>query len=169
MFGLSVGAIITGLLKAASGLTSYLEKRQDAAAEKYKAKVGAVAGTSQEALRIEGMRFKTWSHVAIAAMTHPIWWVGWTLFVIPVGFYDAKIYIVSTFADVLNTPGCFVPAVNHAVSHAAHICEWYVQQVPPAQGASRLEIMKFIFGGQAAAGASAGIAQALSNWLKARK
>jgi hypothetical protein len=34
--------------------------------------------------------------VLMAMLGHPIWWVAWSLFVFPVGFYHAAIFIVST-------------------------------------------------------------------------
>lgn len=159
-------ALLGFLLKGSNLVTGYLERRQDAEAAKYKARVGAAEKLGSEALRVEAARQEAWGKVTIKAMAHPMWWVAWALFVIPVGLYDGMIYFVSTFDAWLNVPGCLIPAHGGHVYDPALVCEWFVTKVPPDQGASRTNIIYFIFGSQAASGAAAGIAQALSNWLR---
>jgi hypothetical protein len=34
--------------------------------------------------------------LGIAAMSHPVWWIAWSLFVIPPGLHHAAIYLMST-------------------------------------------------------------------------
>ncbi len=34
--------------------------------------------------------------LSIAAMSHPVWWLAWSLFVIPPGLHHAAIYLLST-------------------------------------------------------------------------
>ena len=164
---LAGGAVSAGLGLAKSGL-DYLNKRQDAAVEKYKVEVGAVRDLGGEALKVEAARHQAQQNVAIAAMAHPIWWAAWAMFVIPVGIYDGLIYFVSTFDAWLNTAGCAVPRMGEAVRAGARLCEWYVRQVPPDQAASRANIIYFIFGAQAASGIAAGIGQAATRWLARR-
>jgi len=169
MFGLGIGTLISGGLKLAQWGAGYLERKQNADVEKYKAQVGAVQGVAAEALKTEAMRYRTWSNVTMSAMGHPIWWVAWMVFVIPVGLYEAMIFYVSTFDRWLNTPGCSIPEIGQIVKQGTVLCEFWVRKVPPAQGAARENIIYFIFGAQAVSGASAGIAQSLSNWLGSRR
>jgi hypothetical protein len=164
---LAGGAISTGLRLAEKGL-DYLNRRQDAAVERYKADVGAITTLGGEALRIEAARHAAQANVAIAAMAHPIWWAAWAMFVVPVGIYDGLIYFVSTFDAWLNTPGCVIPKAGETIRAGARLCEWYVRAVPPDQAASRANIIYFIFGAQAASGVAAGLGQAAARWLARR-
>jgi hypothetical protein len=34
--------------------------------------------------------------LGIAAMSHPVWWIAWSLFVIPPGLHHAAVYLMST-------------------------------------------------------------------------
>ena len=164
MFG--IPTLIAGALKLAEWGTNYLQKKQDADVEKYKAAVGGARDLAGDALKVEAARYQTWSNVTIAAMAHPVWWLAWAMFVVPVGLYDGMIYFVSTFDAWLNTAGCYIPTHATAIQAGRHVCEWFVTAVPPDQASSRANIIYFIFGAQAASGAAAGIAQALSNWIR---
>jgi len=166
MFGLTT--IISGALKIANWGAEYLQRKQDIEAEKYKADVGAATTLGTEALRVEAARNEAWGRVAVQAMLHPMWWVAWGLFVLPVGFYDGMIFFVSTFDRWLNTPGCSIPEIGHGVTRGLQLCEWWVRKVPPDQAALRASVIYFIFGAQATSGAAAGIGQVVSRWL-ARK
>jgi hypothetical protein len=164
---------MSGIIGAALGVAKagigYLEKRQDARVETYKAQVGVIGDLGGQALRVEAARYRTWSNVAIAAMNHPAWWCAWLLFVIPVGVYDSAIFFVSTFDRWLNSPGCMIPDIGQAIAHGAHVCEYWVRKVPADQRAARAAIIQFIFGAQAATGIVAGVGQAVGNWLGRQK
>lgn len=155
-----------GLAKAGIG---YLEKRQDAKVETYKVQAGVIADLGSQAMRVEAARFETWSATARQAMNHPAWWFAWLFFVIPVGLYDGAIFFVSTFDRWLNTPGCTIPDVGEAIARGVHVCEYWIRKVPNDQRASRIAVVQFIFGMQAATGVAAGVGQAVRNWLNRQK
>jgi hypothetical protein len=83
---LLAGPVISGLLNA------------------YKAKLASTNATDQAAVDLakkqidaEIARKAAQRDLGIAAMNHPVWWVAWCIFVIPVGMYHAAIYLLSTF------------------------------------------------------------------------
>lgn len=52
------------------------------------AEVGGVVAAEQT-------RMNAQASITLASMTHPVWWIGWVLFVIPAGAYDALIHLKS--------------------------------------------------------------------------
>jgi hypothetical protein len=86
--------------------------------EGYKAKLAATNTSDKHAVDLaladinaERARREAQRDLGIAAMNHPVWWIAWGLFVIPVGIYNAAIFLLSTagigpetFA-VLRVPG----------------------------------------------------------------
>jgi hypothetical protein len=36
--------------------------------------------------------------LGLAAMSHPVWWLAWALFIIPAGLHHAAIYVLSTLS-----------------------------------------------------------------------
>jgi hypothetical protein len=162
-------SVLKGALGVANSITNYLEKKQDAQVEKYKVENATVQTIGTEALRVEAAKNEAWGRVAVQAMMHPFWWAAWIMFVIPVGAYDGMIFFVSIFDRWLNTPGCTIPKIGDAVRQGLMICEWWVREIPPAQGQSRANILYFIFGAQATSGVAAGVGQVVSKWLGSRK
>lgn len=74
---------------------------------------------------------RTATGFALGQMNHPVWWAAWLLFVLPVGFYTAAIFLVST-----------VPALEW----------WEVRRVPQVQEDWARWIVLSIFGAQIVAG-----------------
>lgn len=95
-----------------------------------------------EAIKGDTARLKVQENLVTQAMMHPIWWWAWGLFVFPVGFYHAAIFVVST-----------VPALNW----------WVVMRVPPTQEAWALSIIQTIFVAQVGTGVVAGIVQSIQS------
>lgn len=69
----------------------------------YKAKLAAGNETDRLAVELASKsieadiaRRNAQRDLGIAGMNHPVWWLGWVLFVIPVGLYNAAIFILST-------------------------------------------------------------------------
>lgn len=69
----------------------------------YKAKLAATNTTDRLAVELatkdieaEIARRNAQRDLGIAGMSHPVWWIAWGLFVIPVGLYHATIFILST-------------------------------------------------------------------------
>jgi hypothetical protein len=86
-------SLLTGIPGFLNGLLAYLNKRQDTAAVfNTNSKEVATAAISAEVSRTSALK-----DLALAAMSHPIWWVAWALGVFPVLTYHACVYFVSTF------------------------------------------------------------------------
>ena len=66
--------------------------------EELQARTGLAATEALAAVNAENVRVSAQRDAQLAAMNHPIWWVAWTLFVIPVGMYDALIHMKSVLA-----------------------------------------------------------------------
>ena len=79
------GPVVNGLLKAYQSKLEAQNTRDAKAAE-----------LAVEDIRAEIARRGAQRDLGIAAMSHPVWWVAWGLFVIPVGLYHATIFILST-------------------------------------------------------------------------
>lgn len=75
-----------GLLTNLPGLLSkgldYYIKRADGDVAK------AIALMEADRVRIQAQR-----DITIAGMSHPIWWLGWALFVLPLGIYWCKVIV----------------------------------------------------------------------------
>jgi len=74
----------------------------------------------------------------LVGMNHPIWWIAWAVFVLPVGAYHACIHWVSIF------PGL----------------GWTILRVPPMQEQWDMYIVGSIFGAQVTSGIVKSIAEA---------
>lgn len=64
-----------------------------------------------------------------AMMSHPIWWVGWALFVVPVGLYSALIHFKSILCPFYES-----------------VCTWNIPAVPPTQAAWDHYVVLSFFG-----------------------
>lgn len=152
-----IGAWLAGidLNNILGSITRIYEKRADTALGKEK-----VAGeVAVEFIKSDVAHINARKDLGLAAMTHPVWWAAWVLFVIPVGVYEGMIFYVSTFDMWLNTPGCTIPAIGEAVERGAKVCEWYVRRVPADQRANGRIIILSIFSLQGAAGITGAIIQ----------
>lgn len=87
--------------------------------------------------------------LGIAAMSHPVWWVAWCLFVIPVGLYHATIFIVST----LGIPPCGGITVSPCFT---------VLRVPPDQQELSKTVIAYLFLAQGASGIAGAVIKKLS-------
>jgi hypothetical protein len=109
-------SLFTGpLLKIIPGIFKALSSEQIA---KFQAESGLGIAEATALAQAETARLAAQSNVQMAAMTHPIWWVAWVLFVFPVGLYMA--------ANYLKSVGCMF-AENYHTCNAA----WQILQVPP--------------------------------------
>jgi hypothetical protein len=81
----------------ATGLLDFLNKKQDAALERFR--IGDTNGkeVSIALIQAEIARQNAAGDFLRAAMSHPIWWFAWGLGVFPVMGYYAAIFWVSTF------------------------------------------------------------------------
>jgi hypothetical protein len=104
------------------------------------AELGASKDVTVEMIRAEIADRQGRRDIIVAGMNHPIWWLAWALFVLPVGLYHATIYLVSTF-------------------HLDHV----VLRVPPTQEEWGVWIVISIFGAQAGHGIASSI---VKRWAK---
>lgn len=144
---------------------SYLEKRTDADVQKLQIREGMSRDAALAIIKDAGAAREATRDVILAAMSHPIWWVAWAIFVVPVGLYHAAIFGVSTLDAWINTPGCHIPELGEAVRAGARICEAWVRRVPATQEAWAQQIIGNVFLAQAGTGAVAGIVSAVSRRL----
>ena len=79
------GPVVNGLLKAYQAKLDAGNTRD---------KLSAELAAKDIAAEIE--RRSAQRDLGIAGMNHPVWWIAWGLFVIPVGLYHATIFILST-------------------------------------------------------------------------
>ena len=114
-------------------------KKQDINLEKYR--VDSTVGI--EILKAEIETAKLRKEMNVLAMSHPVWWWAWALFVFPVGLYHASIFFVSTFPH----------------------WGWAIERVPPVQEEWANAIVGFIFLCQV----GSGIAGALINRFLGRR
>lgn len=134
-------SLLTGLPGFLNGLLSYLNKKQDNALEQFR--IGNTNGkdVSIAVVQAELARTNALKDVTVSAMSHPIWWVAWSLGVFPVLAYHASIFWVSTF------PGL----------------GWTVLHVPQDQVEFGRTIVQWMFG---ISGASALVTSVASSWAK---
>ena len=134
-------SLLTGpFVKMALGLgdkflSAYL-KAKDVDLEKFR-----TLTDDQKAVALAGIGFETAklsaeANVVVAAMTHRVWWWAWALFVFPIGFYSAVIFVTST-----------IPALNG----------WVVLRVPAEQEAWAHMIIPTIFALQTGSGVVAAV------------
>lgn len=122
----------------------------------YKARLEAGNTTDRLAVELaakdidgEIERRKAQRDLGIASMSHPVWWLAWALFVIPVGIYHAAIFTLST----LSIPPCGLGIVEGCYS---------VLRVPPAQEELSKAIIQYLFLAQAGAGIAGAAIRRLS-------
>jgi len=75
--------------------------------------------------------------LGIAAMGHPVWWLAWSLFVIPVGVYNAAIFTLSILS---------IPPDTYAVL-----------RVPLEQERLARDVIEYLFLAQGGAGIAGAI------------
>lgn len=109
-------------------------KSRDVDLERFKAATEADKAQALALIGYEARRTDVQGNLLLAAMAHPLWWIAWALFVLPVGVYHAAIYIVST----LDAP-------------------LIIKQVPKTQEEWGLLIVMSIFGIHGATGIVAAI------------
>ncbi len=132
------GPIVNGLINAYKAKLSAENTRDHIAADLAKADIEA------QIARRHAQR-----DLGIAAMSHPAWWAAWLLFVIPVGLYNAAIFMLSTF----GIPPCTAEVVEGCFT---------VLQVPAAQEKIANDIVGFIFLAQGGAGVAGAVIQRLT-------
>lgn len=115
------------------------EKRADTALGHDK----VTAELTAEIVRQDIAHIQARRDLGIASMSHPVWWVAWALFVIPVGLYHAGIFLLSIASIGPET--------------------YAILKVPPEQEAWARQIVASIFTLQAAAGVSGAL---LRRWSK---
>lgn len=81
----------------------------------------------------------------MAMMSHPIWWIAWCLFVLPVGIYDALIHLKSILCPFLGSA-----------------CQWDILRVPATQESWDMYVVLSFFGIFAASGVVTSIAKMIT-------
>lgn len=125
--------------------------------EGYKAKLEAgnttdriAAELAQKDIEGEIARRNAQRDLGIASMSHPVWWIAWGLFVIPVGLYHALIFLLSTAGIPPCSPkiltGCFT-----------------VLEVPPDQKNLSTAVIQYMFLAQATSGIAGAV---ISRFIK---
>jgi hypothetical protein len=115
----------------------------------YKAKLAAAndsdriaADLAGKAIEAEIARRNAQRDLGIASMSHPVWWIAWGLFVIPVGLYHASIFVLSILS--------IGPDV------------YAVLKVPPDQQELSRTIIQYLFLAQGGAGVAGALIQLLA-------
>lgn len=108
--------------------------------EKFKASTDSDKANSLAAIGYDGKRVDAHVQVIMQAMNHPIFWVAWGLFVLPVGLHHAAVFWVSTFP----------------------FWGWPVLEVPAMQAETAKQIVGTIFLAQAGTGITAAIVDAIN-------
>src|SRR5689334_18102598 len=90
-------SLLSGLPGFLNGVLAYLNKKQDVTLEQFR--IGNANGkeVSIAVVQAEIAAKQAQKEMNIVGMSHPVWWVAWALFVLPVGFYHFMIHFVSTF------------------------------------------------------------------------
>lgn len=133
-------SLLSGIPGLLNGLLTYLNKVQDTSLEKFR--IGTTSGKEVSIAVVEAQvaGVQAQKEMNVVGMGHPVWWIAWALFVIPVGMYHSAIFFVSTF----------------------HL-QWVVDRVPQTQETWALYIVLSIFGAQVTTGLTQQITTA---WLK---
>lgn len=161
-----IWSLLSGIPGLLTGLLNYLNKRTDAQVEKLRIDRGVDRDTAIEIIKSDAAVKQSTANIIMAAMSHPVWWAAWLLFVIPVGVYEGMIFYVSTFDAWINAAGCVVPKLGELPAAGRKVCEWYVRRVPDEQEQLARLIVQSIFLAQAGTGAMAGISNAIATRLK---
>ena len=93
------------------------------------AQAGLDATMATAVVQAEVARVAAQSQVQMAQMTHPIWWVAWTLFVIFPGIYDALIHLKSIMCPFFEDA-----------------CTWNIPRVPATIEAWDMYVILSMFG-----------------------
>jgi hypothetical protein len=141
------------LIGGGAGLTAFAEKGLQAYVaaknvdlEKFKASTSAEKETLLGMLASDDTRVAVQRDLVLAAMSHPIWWIAWGMFVFPVGIYHATIYLLSTLG--------IGPEI------------YAVLRVPHEQEQWGRDIVKTIFVAQAGTGVAGGLIQSIERIFK---
>lgn len=134
--------LLTTIPGLANGLLGYLKTRSDADVAKY----GISRDMVNSVLANDAVTRQTSANVISQAMNHPVFWIGWLLFVIPPGLYNAQIHLISTFPSFFDG--------------------WVVHRVPAVQEVWDMLAIQSLFLAQAGTGAVAGIVHAITNKIK---
>lgn len=121
ILGTLFGGIPGLLLKMFTGpvlsfVSNIVGKLSDEHVAIVQAQTGLTAAQTTAVVGAEIARQNVVGNVMVTMMNHPIWWVGWALFVLPVGFYDALIHIKSL-----------------ACPFDVAACAWNIPRVPATQ------------------------------------
>jgi len=148
-----MGLVLPFLLKflgggALTSILNYMKARNESSAVKY-GKLGEVIMRTIEG---EVELRKVQASVLTTAMGHPIFWLGWILFVIPTAFYNGSIIYVSVLDAHLNIQGCVIPAIGQLPPPGRQVCQYFVRQIPALQETWANTMVMFIFGGQIVTG-----------------
>ena len=159
----ALSSIISGFVNP---LMNYLGKRADVNLQKYLADTGLTRDAALETLRNDAIVKTATKDIILSALTHPIWWVLWFAFVLPVASYEASIFYVSILDARLNTPGCYIPSIGETLRLGGQVCEYFVRRVPSAQEDLARLIVQSIFLAQTGTGATAGLVHAITARLR---
>jgi hypothetical protein len=119
----------------------WLSKREDAKVETTRINRTAERDVDVAIIRNDTAGKEAQKELNLVGMDHPIWWVAWGLFVLPVGVYHAMIHWVSVF-----------PSLG-----------WTIQRVPPMQEQWDMYIVLSLFGAQVTSGIVKTIA---TSWMR---
>ena len=112
-----------------SFVSGVVSKLSDAHVAVVQAQTGLDATKVTGVIAAEQTRLAAVSNVMMTMMSHPIWWVGWALLVLPVGLYDAQIHFKSILCPYL-----------------ASVCEWDIKRVPQVQESWDMYVVLSFFG-----------------------
>lgn len=129
---------------ALSFVSNIVGKLSDAHVAIVQAQTGLDATKVTGVVEAERTRLAAVSNVTMAAMTHPVWWIGWVLFVIPVGLYDA----------IIHGKSILCPFWSFA-------CTWDILRVPPTQESWDMYVVLSFFGLAATSSVITSIAQSV--------
>lgn len=124
-------------------------KKKDVDLEKFKTQSQENQVLGMAVIQAEVERVKGNTSLILAGMNHPVWWVAWLLFVLPVGFYHAMIHLVSVYPDGLTLFWIWEILEPGQV----------VKRVPATQESWDLWIVLSIFGAQTTTGAITAMAK----------
>jgi len=138
---MSFWALLTGLPALLKDGLAYLGKREDTKVAQAKVDGNVAIQVAPSLIANDTAGKQAQKELNMIGMNHPIWWVGWTVFVLPVGVYHACIFWVSTFPEL----------------------GWLIKQVPAKQEEWGQMIVISLFGAQVATGVVKSIAEAVIN------
>lgn len=114
----------SGVLSFVSNIVGKLSDQRIAIVQ---AQAGLAAGEVTAVIAAEQTRISAQASTIMAAMNHPIWWIGWALFVLPAGCYAALIHSKSLLCPFFVS-----------------VCEWNILRVPATTEAwDQLVVLSF--------------------------